>query len=154
MDTTQGEMGKASGVADDPSTDTSSAQTTGGTAATPATTAAEVAQPDSTPVTTPAATSTHEPTGHSIPASSGEGNELSEIHNAKQWMYLDGVDPTQRGPFAERVMLKLLRAGTAHKEMLAWSQGMAEWQKLGEVMLMARVVQNSFICSAVCSGGC
>ncbi|CAN0486479.1 unnamed protein product, partial [Hapterophycus canaliculatus] len=49
------------------------------------------------------------------------------------WVYLDGVNPTQHGPLTERVMLKLLRIGTAHKDMMAWSQGMSEWKQLGKV---------------------
>ena len=56
----------------------------------------------------------------------GEGGVVS-------WMYLDGINPIQHGPVAEGVMLKLLRAGTAHKDMMAWSQGMKEWQPLGQV---------------------
>lgn len=60
---------------------------------------------------------------------SGDANNAA----AGQWMYLDGVNPTQHGPLAESAMLKLLRIGTAHKEMMAWSQGMSEWQPLGQV---------------------
>lgn len=52
------------------------------------------------------------------------------------WMYLDGVNPAQHGPLTESVMLKLLRIGTAHKDMMAWSQGMSEWKPLGQVSLM------------------
>lgn len=52
------------------------------------------------------------------------------------WMYLDGVNPTQHGPLTESVMLKLLRNGTAHKDMMAWSQGMSEWKPLGQVSLI------------------
>ncbi|CAN0408461.1 unnamed protein product [Pylaiella littoralis] len=48
-------------------------------------------------------------------------------------MYLDGVNPIQHGPLTESMMLKLLRIGTAHKEMMAWSEGMSEWQPLGEI---------------------
>lgn len=51
----------------------------------------------------------------------------------RMWMYMDGVSPTQHGPFSEAIMLQLLRTGTAHKDMLAWSQGMGEWQTLGQV---------------------
>lgn len=53
------------------------------------------------------------------------------------WMYLDGINPIQHGPVAESVMLKLLRSGTAHKDMMAWSQGMEEWQPLGQVSSVA-----------------
>ena len=49
------------------------------------------------------------------------------------WVYLDGVSPAQHGPYSESVMLKLLRRGTANKDMMAWSQGMGEWQELGQV---------------------
>lgn len=58
-------------------------------------------------------------------ASTSDGNRL--------WMYMDGVSPAQHGPYSEAVMLKLLRTGTAHKDMMAWSQGMGEWQPLGQV---------------------
>ncbi|CAM9706513.1 unnamed protein product [Ectocarpus sp. 4 AP-2014] len=52
---------------------------------------------------------------------------------AGMWMYLDGANPTQHGPLTESLMLKLLRIGTAHKDMMAWSQGMSEWQPLGQI---------------------
>lgn len=51
----------------------------------------------------------------------------------KLWMYLDGFNPTQHGPFPQSIMLKLLRTGSAHKDMMAWAEGMAEWQALGQV---------------------
>ncbi|CAM9457457.1 unnamed protein product [Scytosiphon promiscuus] len=49
------------------------------------------------------------------------------------WVYLDGVNPAQHGPLTESVMLKLLRIGTAHKDMMAWTQGMSEWKQLGQI---------------------
>ncbi|CBJ28191.1 conserved unknown protein [Ectocarpus siliculosus] len=52
---------------------------------------------------------------------------------AGMWMYLDGANPTQHGPLTESLMLKLLRIGTAHKDMMAWSQGMSEWQPLAQI---------------------
>lgn len=51
----------------------------------------------------------------------------------KLWMYLDGINPTQHGPFAQTIMLRLLRTGSAHKDMMAWSEGMAEWKAIGQV---------------------
>lgn len=62
------------------------------------------------------------------------------------WMYLDGVNPTQHGPLAESVMLKLLRIGTAHKDMMAWSQGMSEWKPLGQVSLVVSLIVVYFPC--------
>lgn len=56
------------------------------------------------------------------------------------WMYLDGINPIQHGPVVESVMLKLLRSGTAHKDMMAWSQGMKEWQPLGQVSSVAPLI--------------
>lgn len=56
------------------------------------------------------------------------------------WMYLDGVSPTQHGPLTESVMLKLLRVGTANKDMMAWSQGMSEWKPLGKVSLRVSLI--------------
>lgn len=67
------------------------------------------------------------------------------------WMFLDGVNPTQQGPLTESVMLKLLRVGTAHKDMMAWSQGMSEWKPLGQVsLLMVPLVAVYFFVRAVC----
>ena len=67
------------------------------------------------------------------------------------WMFLDGVNPTQQGPLTESVMLKLLRVGTAHKDMMAWSQGMSDWKPLGQVsLLMAPLVAVYFFVRAVC----
>lgn len=53
--------------------------------------------------------------------------------DSKLWMYLDGVNPTQHGPFPQLIMLKLLRTGSAHKDMMAWSEGMADWRPIGQV---------------------
>eukprot|EP00752_Nemacystus_decipiens_P005959 g5381.t1 len=61
-----------------------------------------------------------------------KGKESGDV-GAGLWMYLDGVNPTQHGPLTEGVMLKLLRIGTAHKDMMAWSQGMSEWKPLGQI---------------------
>lgn len=66
-----------------------------------------------------------------VAAKAGESGDANPA--AGLWMYLDGVNPTQHGPLTESAMLKLLRIGTAHKEMMAWSQGMSEWQPLGQV---------------------
>lgn len=55
------------------------------------------------------------------------------VDEGQQWMYLDGVTPNQHGPFSQPIMLKLLRTGTAHKDMMGWSQGMPDWQPLGQV---------------------
>lgn len=55
------------------------------------------------------------------------------MESALSWMYLDGINPTQHGPVAESTMLKLLRCGAAHKDMMAWSRGMEEWQPIGQV---------------------
>lgn len=65
----------------------------------------------------------------------------------KLWMYLDGVNPTQHGPFPQSVMLKLLRTGSAHKDMMAWSEGMAEWSSIGQVCLSFTLV--TVRCSAL-----
>lgn len=67
------------------------------------------------------------------------------------WMYLDGVNPTQHGPFSEGVVLRLLRTGTAHKDMMAWSQGMEEWQPLGQVSaLFVLFCSRRYLVSQVC----
>lgn len=67
-------------------------------------------------------------------------SDVAPIEGAKQWMYLDGTNPTQHGPYSESTVLKLLRNGSAHKDMMAWSQGMAEWQPLGQASLSFFVV--------------
>lgn len=71
---------------------------------------------------------------HSGDAAAKGGESTSDA--AGLWMYLDGVNPTQHGPLTESVLLKLLRIGTAHKDMMAWSQGMSEWKPLGQVSLI------------------
>lgn len=65
------------------------------------------------------------------------------------WMYADGVNPTQHGPLAESAVLKLLRIGTAHKDMMAWSQGMSEWKPLGQVSLMLSLAVVDFRASCL-----
>lgn len=93
-------------------------------------------------------TNTETQPGHSKETSQnaiGKGSEKEEEEEGeeeehkggkdegKMWMYLDGVNPTQHGPFPQSIMLKLLRTGSAHKDMMAWAEGMANWQALGQV---------------------
>lgn len=89
--------------------------------------------------------------GGSGDANSGDGTEKgveSTIDAAGLWMYLDGVNPTQHGPLTESVLLKLLRVGTAHKDMMAWSQGMSEWKPLGQVSLIVWLTFDAVLCAA------
>lgn len=70
-----------------------------------------------------------------------ESAATSEVVGAESlWMYLDGVNPTQHGPVTQAAMLKLLKTGSAHKDMMAWSQGMADWRPLGQVSFFTVVV--------------
>lgn len=78
--------------------------------------------------------------GGAEPGNDAAKGQESGSDAAGLWMYLDGVNPTQHGPLTERAMLKLLRIGTAHKDMMAWSQGMSAWQPLGQVSLVASLV--------------
>lgn len=66
--------------------------------------------------------------GNDLPKGQEGSNDAAGL-----WMYLDGVNPAQHGPLTESAMLKLLRIGTAHKDMMAWSQGMSGWKPLGQV---------------------
>lgn len=66
------------------------------------------------------------------------GDADADADAEKLWVYLDGVNPTQHGPFAQTIMLRLLRTGSAHKDMMAWSEGMAEWKAIGQVCIYNR----------------
>lgn len=63
----------------------------------------------------------------------GESASVDDTGEGKLWMYLDGVNTAQHGPFPQAIMLKLIRKGSAHKDMMAWSEGMKDWAPLGQV---------------------
>lgn len=112
--------------------DKSKATTAAGTSASPSTEQAATAGAADTKQSSSAGGREEE---NRSPSRDGAKGKEGAGDAAGMWMYLDGANPTQHGPLTESLMLKLLRIGTAHKDMMAWSQGMSEWQPLGQVGL-------------------
>jgi hypothetical protein len=58
-------------------------------------------------------------------------NSRGNIMSNRSWFY--AASGQQQGPFAEEQLRDLIARGTVRADTLVWSEGMAGWQKAGEI---------------------
>ena len=51
--------------------------------------------------------------------------------SSRSWFY--AANGQQQGPFPEEQLHDLIARGTVRSDTLVWSEGMAGWQKAGEI---------------------
>src|SRR3979409_1494587 len=61
------------------------------------------------------------------PVSATKGNNMSN----RSWFYAS--DGQQQGPYPEAQLRDLITRGTVRADTLVWTEGMAGWQKAGDI---------------------
>jgi GYF domain 2 len=78
-------------------------------------------------VQSPIASATMVPAGVQVPPDKTMGREMAE----RSWFYAAGGQ--QQGPVSEAQLRDLINRGAVTADTLVWSEGMAAWQKAGEI---------------------